>query len=280
MQAWGFPAEETWTQAIHNGAYSTWPGLTTKNATKYYPESDKSQKGHMKGTRQGLCSTKEPAPKEKNQPTPAPHEVYFLVIDPEEIMFTDQTGRFPLLSQSGNQYIMVAYHYTSNLILMEAMRNRTEGEIIAAYRRIMKRMRKSNLTIKKHILDNEASANYKEAIANNKVEYKLVPPNNHQQIQAERAIQTFKSHFIAIICGIDNSFPMNLWCKLLPQAERTLNLLSQSNTVTVPTISAYTHMYGAHDYMKKPFAPMGCATQCHDKPRVRCSWDPHSSDGW
>jgi hypothetical protein len=32
--------------------------------------------------------------------------------------------------------------------------------------------------------------------------------------------------------------------------------------------------------MKKPFAPMGYATQCHDKPGVRRSWDPHSSDGW
>ncbi len=184
-------------------------------------------------------------------------------------MFTDQTGCFPHLSQSGNQYIMVVYHSDSNLILMEAMRNRTECEIIAAYERIMKRTRKANLTIKKHILDNEASANYKEAIANNKVEYKLVPPNNHQQNQAERAIQTFKSHFIAIMCGVDDSFPMNLWCKFLPQAERTLNLLRQSNTV--PTISAYTHMYGAHDYMKKPFAPMRCATQCHDKPGVRHS---------
>ncbi len=75
-------------------------------------------------------------------------------------MFTDQTGRFPHLSQSGNQYIMVTYHSDSNLILMEAMRNRTEREIIAAYERIMKRMRKANLTIKKHILDNKASANY------------------------------------------------------------------------------------------------------------------------
>jgi hypothetical protein len=173
---------------------------------------------------------------------------------------------------------MVLYHSKSNLILVEPMRNRTEYEIIAAYKRIMKRMRKANLTIKKHILDNEASANYKEAIANNKVEYKLVPPNNYQQNQAERAIQTFKSHLIAIMCGIDNSFPMNLWRKLLPQAECTLNLLCQSNTV--PTISAYTHMYGAHEYMKKPSASMGCATQCHDKPGVRHSWDPHSSDGW
>ncbi len=94
----GFPAEETWTQAIRNRVYSTWPGLTTKNATKYYPKSDKSQKRHMKSAHQGLCSTKEPAPKEKNQPTPAPYEVYFLVIDPRETMFTDQTGRFPHLS--------------------------------------------------------------------------------------------------------------------------------------------------------------------------------------
>jgi hypothetical protein len=74
---------------------------------------------------------------------------------------------------------MVAYHSDSNLILVEAMRNRIECEIISAYEQIMKRMRKANLTIKKHILDNEASANYKEAIASNKVEYELVPPNNH-----------------------------------------------------------------------------------------------------
>jgi hypothetical protein len=113
---------------------------------------------------------------------------------------------------------MVAYHSNSNLIFMEAMRNGTECEIIAAYKQIMKRMRKTNLTIKKHILNNKASTNYKEAIANNKVEYKLIPPNNHQQNQAESAIQTFKAHFITIMCGVENSFPMNLWCKLLPQA--------------------------------------------------------------
>ncbi len=241
----GFPAEETWTQAIQNGAYGTLPGLTTKNAIKYYPESDESQKEHMKGTHQGLHSTKDPAPKEPNQPTLAPYEVYFLVIDPRETMFTDQMGCFPHLSRSGNQYIMVAYHSDSNLILVEAMRNRTEHEMISAYKQIMKRMRKANLTIKKHILDNEALANYKEAVASNKVEYELVPPNNHQRNQTERAIQTFKAHFIAIMCGIDDSFPMNLWYKLLPQAECILNLLCQSNTV--PTISVYTHMYGAHD---------------------------------
>ncbi len=49
-------------------------------------------------------------------------------------MFTDQTKRFPHLSRSGNQYIMVPYHSDRNLILVEAMRNRMEREIIAAYK--------------------------------------------------------------------------------------------------------------------------------------------------
>jgi hypothetical protein len=154
-------------------------------------------------------------------------------------MFTDQTGHFPHLSRSGNQYIMVAYHSSSNLILVEAMRNRTEREIIEAYKQIMKRMRKANLTIKKHILNNKASANYKEAIANNKVKYELVPPNNYQQNQAETAIQTFKSHFIAIMCGVDNSFPMNLWCKLPPKRNTT------STSYASPTLSQpspHTHI--------------------------------------
>jgi hypothetical protein len=32
----------------------------------------------------------------------------------------------------------------------------------------------------------------------------------------ERAIQTFKSHFIAILAGVDENFPLQLWDWLVP----------------------------------------------------------------
>ena len=114
---------------------------------------------------------------------------------------------------------------------------------------------------KLHILDNEASAAFKVAIKEN-CELQLVPPDTHQRNLAERAIQTFKSHFIAILAGVDPSFPMNLWDRLIPQAVMTLNLLRQSHKN--PSISAYQHVNGTFDYNKMPLAPLGCAVEMHE----------------
>ncbi len=75
-----------------------------------------------------------------------------------------------------------------------------------------------------HILDNEASAELKEAIKKSCI-IQLVPPDNHRRNIVERGIQTFKNHFKAILAGVEDSFPMRLWDKLLPQTVLTLNLL-------------------------------------------------------
>jgi hypothetical protein len=96
-----------------------------------------------------------------------------------------------------------------------------------------------------HIMDNEASAEYKKIIHKN-CTIQLVPPNNHRCNFAERAIQTFKSHFIAILAGVDDTFPIRLWDKLLPQTIVTLNLLCQSNAV--PSVSTYQYVMGNFDY--------------------------------
>ena len=50
-------------------------------------------------------------------------------------------------------------------------------------------------------------------------------PHVHCCNRAEHAIRTFKDHFIAILAGIDKTFPKSLWDLLLPQAEITVNLL-------------------------------------------------------
>jgi hypothetical protein len=47
----------------------------------------------------------------------------------------------------------------------------------------------------------------------------------HHHNAAERAIRTFKNHFVAILCGADVKFPLHLWDRLLPQATASLNLL-------------------------------------------------------
>jgi hypothetical protein len=82
---------------------------------------------------------------------------------------------------------------------------------------------------------------------------------------AERAIQTFKNHFKVVIVGVDKTFPMQLWDRLLPQLVLTLNLLQQSNVT--PTVSAYQYVNRAFDYNKMPLAPTGCTVQIHERVR-------------
>ena len=94
----------------------------------------------------------------------------------------------------------------------------------------------------------------------------------------KKTIQTFKAHFVAILNGVDQSLPLNLWDRILPQAEKTLNLLRQSKVA--PKVSAYAYLYGPHDYNRMPLAPLGCAVQMHNKPQKRTSWGNHAMDGW
>jgi len=54
----GFPTKESCTDAVQAGNYATWPGLTTTLISKHFPDSNETQKGHMKGQRKGVRSTK------------------------------------------------------------------------------------------------------------------------------------------------------------------------------------------------------------------------------
>jgi hypothetical protein len=91
-------------------------------------------------------------------------------------------------------------------------------------------------------------------------------------------IQTFKVHFILILAGVNNKFPLSLWCHLLKLTKLTLNLLHQLKAAS--KISAYTHVHGPHNYMNKPFAPLGCAIQAHIKLEDPRTWDTQSDMGF
>ena len=54
----GFPTKETFIDAVRAGNYSTWPGLTIRMITRHFPDSVETAKGHLKGQRQGIRSTK------------------------------------------------------------------------------------------------------------------------------------------------------------------------------------------------------------------------------
>ena len=54
----GFPTKATWLKAIENNHYASWPGLSTKVVRAHFPESEETQKGHMKKQKAGARSTK------------------------------------------------------------------------------------------------------------------------------------------------------------------------------------------------------------------------------
>jgi hypothetical protein len=57
----GFPTKATFIDAVCNGNYSTWPKLTVTLINRYFPDSDETIKGHLKGQRQGIRLTKQVA---------------------------------------------------------------------------------------------------------------------------------------------------------------------------------------------------------------------------
>jgi hypothetical protein len=197
-------------------------------------------KGHMKKQRQNVGSTKiqEKENTDQNQSPPRKkNDVYIKIFNAEEAIYTDQTRRFPANSSSRHKYIMVLVEIDSNFIEAEPTKSKKEDAMINAYLTLWKHLATSNtVKPKMHMLDKDASEKYKNDIKKN-CKIQLVPPDTHQRNLPERAIQTFKNHFKAIIQGLDETFPLKLWDKLLPQMILTLNLLRQSNAV--PTVSAH-----------------------------------------
>eukprot|EP00957_Ditylum_brightwellii_P013896 1047995-Ditylum_brightwellii.AAC.1 len=105
------------------------------------------------------------------------------------------------------------------------MKNRTERSIVEAYEKAHGRLKHAGYKPKLHWHDNEAPKGLKQFDINNKVTYKLVPPNVHRQNVAERAIRTSKKQFKAILGAVNPQCPIHLWCRMLNQAEMTLNML-------------------------------------------------------
>jgi uncharacterized protein YgfB (UPF0149 family) len=143
------------------------------------------------------------------------------------VIYTDLTGAFPHTKQAGNKYILILYEYDSNSILAEPMRNRSDAEALHVYEKLYNELTDRGLKPQLNILDNEASRAVQRAITKTGARFQLVEPNNYAVNAAERAVQTFKNHFVAGLCSTHPNFPIGLWDKLLPQAVLTLNLLRQ-----------------------------------------------------
>ena len=95
----------------------------------------------------------------------------------------------------------------------------------------MTRLQKNGMSVNLQILDNEASSKFKHLITEDLgIKYQLVLPDIHRRNAAERAICTFKAHFLSILAVIASEFPTFLWNHLLPQTEMTLIFFATINS--------------------------------------------------
>ena len=129
------------------------------------------------------------------------------VEDLNGMIATDQTGRLPIMSQLGSQYMMVLYSYDSNVILATGIKGRTSEKLVDGYNTLYERLIKAGVKPIIQRLDNEASKALIHAIEKKNLKYQLASPHDHRLNPAERAIQSFKNHFISNLHGYDNQFP-------------------------------------------------------------------------
>jgi hypothetical protein len=125
---------------------------------------------------------------------------------------SDQTGCFPITSSRGNKYIMIVYGYDLNAILAEPLKSRTEQELLRACTKLHTYLTQRGLKPVLQRLDNEAPGKLKQYMTDNNVAFQLVPPHLHRHNAVEKAISTWKDHFIATLSTTNPSYPLHLWC--------------------------------------------------------------------
>ena len=284
------PSTSTLLRAIRKEHLLSWPGLTTKLISKHLPKRVATAKGYLDAEFKNLRSTKNILPFDKGGPdddiqpsqeplNPKTDNLLCAVFDSRELAsksYSDQTGKFPVRSASGNQYIFVLYHFDTNSIHALPIKSRHTDQISAAWQKIFDTLQHHGEQPSLHILDNECSYDIKQAFKKSNVKFQLVPPHLHRRNAAERAIRTLKNHFIAGLCTCDTRFPASYWDKLLPQAVITLNLLRSARRN--PSLSAHAAIFGQFNFNATPLAPPGTKVVVHHKNRK--TYGVHGLDGW
>ena len=153
------------------------------------------------------------------------NHVFMQVHAIDDVISSDQTGRFPITSNRGNAYVVVFYVYDANYIRSIPIKSRSKEELLRAYTELYKWLTVRGFKPLLHKIDNETSHEVEKFIQGQQTRLQYTPPDMHRTNPAERAIRTWKNHFIAGIAGLPKSFPIANWCRLTKQCDAILNML-------------------------------------------------------
>jgi hypothetical protein len=130
------PAIATLMTALQKNYIPPLPGLTAGLLRKYTPNLEATAMGHLDNRRKNIQSTKHKQVRfgDTAADTPFPAQpkdghrtnaCFLAGSEPRSIVYTDQTGRLPHPSSTGNNYILIAYDYDRNIILLRPYRSKT-----------------------------------------------------------------------------------------------------------------------------------------------------------
>ena len=289
------PAQSTFEDAISRGYLSMFPQLTTRTAHRNPPNSLHTAHGHLDRVRQGLRSTKSrhlrlPATDVSETITPdsgilhvpasfgdIPPLVYVRQFSPGTL-YSDATGNFPVNSHSGNKAVMIFYIEGANAIISVPLASTSADATIAAYATVIDLCKRSNIVPSFARLDNQTSLQLENYLQSQSINHQYVSPSNHRANKAERAIRTWKNHFIAGLSSADPSFDFALWDHLLLQCDLSLNLMRSA--ACDPSISAWQQLHGAYDFAAHPLHRPGCKVVSWVAPDARGPFSAHGDDGF
>jgi hypothetical protein len=288
----GYPVISTWIKAIDLGYFRGWRGLTPDRVRRFIKPSAINKLGHMDQTKAGTRSTKSsripqpespPPPDSMKPPNQAPQNdktnmVFLTIAEVNGQLFTDQTGRFPVTSNKGNNYIVIFYVVDANYIKSYPIKSRHRTELIKAYDDVNTFLRTRGYRPQLHKLDNETSKDVESFIADNNASHQYTPPDIHRTNPAERAIRTWKNHFVSIRAGTPSTYRLSNWCKDLERTDITLNMMRPCTQN--PKLSAYKALEGMFSFDATPMAPIGTECMVHVKPSRRQTWGYHAIKAW
>jgi hypothetical protein len=258
---------------------SSFPVMTSTFIRKNYVHTAATPMGHLNRTRKNLKSTKNP-PSNSNPKSlkSSQKAVYVHIYKPTYHNYSDATGTF----LKTNLHFLVMYHYDSNYIHAAALTDYSAASYYRAYLdglAIYAAARPNDEYVPTYeIADNAMTQQFIRDLAKKNIQTQLVAPGNHRANNAERAIQTFKCHFISGLATCDPSFPVSEAKQLTQQALISLNLLRRSRLN--PKISAYQEMHGIFDANRFELHPPGTKVITLDDPSERASFANHGPEGF
>jgi hypothetical protein len=285
----------TFQDAIDHGWLGNYPKITGRMLRQNPPVSRAMAMGYLDRTRQGQHSTKGKKSRCK-QPNSAivtpsirddaaqPHldedsdqsHLCFQVMTREEFMnSSDATGKFPIETMSGWNYILVST--MKGYVHLQLLRNRTAPEYRRAYKDMYAFYAALGKTPTTQRLDNETSDELENYLRETRVKIEYVAPGMHRQNPSECSIRHAKNCIIAMCHTVDPTFPaFSLMETVVDQAEIVINQLRLWHDDR--SMNAWTGMHNApYDHLAHPLSIFGM--QCVVLENPRPSWGAHGKDG-